>query len=60
MNKLNKRDYMMLLSVFDKQQRGEELPKSYKKWKKQYNKKREENVYYENDIKVTRYKPNWM
>ena len=57
---MNKKDYMMLLSVFDKQQRGEELPKSYKKWKKQYNKKREENVYYENDVKVTRYKPNWM
>ena len=57
---MNKKDYMMLLSVFDKQRRGEELPKSYKKWKIQYNKKREENVYYENDIKVTRYKPNWM
>ena len=57
---MNKKDYMMLLSVFERQQRGEELPKSYKKWKKQYNKKREEEVYKENGIKITRYKPNWI
>lgn len=56
---MNKKDYEMQLSVFDMQYRGDELPKKYKNWKIKYNKQRTENVYKEDGIKVTRYKPVW-
>ena len=53
------KQYEMALNVFEKQNRGEELKKKEKNWKKRYNKARTESVKEENGVKVTRYMPNW-
>ena len=52
--------YEMMLRVWEKQKNGDRLFDKEIKWKKRYNKSREESVTEENGVKVTRYKPSWI
>jgi hypothetical protein len=57
---MKKSSYELMLTVYEKQRRGERLFKNEKRWKKNYNKSREESVSDVDGIKVTRYKPAWQ
>ena len=52
--------YNMMLQVWEKQKNGDRLFDAEIKWKKRYNKSREESVSEVDGIKVTRYKPAWV
>ena len=52
--------YNMMLQVWEKQKNGDRLFDAEIKWKKRYNKSREESRSEENGVKVTRYKPAWV
>ena len=52
--------YNMMLQVFEKQRNGDRLFDAEIKWKRRYNKSREESRSEENGVKVTRYKPSWV
>ncbi len=56
---MKKNSYELMLRVYDKQRRGERLFKNEKRWKKNYNKSREESCNEADGIKITRYKPAW-
>ena len=60
MKKFNQASYNMMLQVFEKQKNGDRLFDAEIKWKKKYNKSREESSNNENGVKVTRYKPAWV
>lgn len=57
---MKKNDYGMMVRVWEKQKNGDRLFDKEIKWKKKYNKSREESVTDEDGIKVTRYKPSWV
>lgn len=57
---MKKNDYGMMVRVWEKQKNGDRLFDKEIKWKKKYNKSREESVSEEDGIKVTRYKPSWV
>ncbi len=57
---MKKNSYEMMLKVWEKQKNGDRLFDAEIKWKKRYNKSREEFVKEEDGIKVTRYKPSWV
>ena len=52
--------YNMMLQVFEKQKNGDRLFDAEIKWKRRYNKSREESVNDVDGVKVTRYKPAWV
>jgi hypothetical protein len=56
---MKKNSYDMMLSVFDKQRFGDKLENDERKWKKNYNKSREESSGVVDGVKVTRYLPAW-
>jgi len=57
---MKKNSYEMMLKVWEKQKNGDRLFDAEIKWKKRYNKSREESVTEEDGVKVTRYKPAWV
>ena len=57
---MKKNSYELMLRVYDKQRRGERLFQNEKRWKKNYNKSREEFCNVVEGIKITRYKPAWQ
>ena len=57
---MKQNSYNMMLQVWEKQKNGDRLFDAEIKWKRRYNKSREESVTEENGIKVTRYKPSWI
>ena len=52
--------YNMMLQVWEKQKNGDRLFDAEIKWKKRYNKSREESRSDVDGVKVTRYKPAWV
>jgi hypothetical protein len=52
--------YNMMLQVWEKQKNGDRLFDAEIKWKKRYNKSREESSGEVDGVKVTRYKPSWV
>jgi hypothetical protein len=52
--------YNIMLQVWEKQKNGDRLFDAEIKWKKRYNKSREESVSNQDGIKVTRYLPSWV
>jgi hypothetical protein len=52
--------YNMMLTVWEKQRNGDRLFSNEVKWKKRYNKSREESRSDVDGVKVTRYKPAWV
>lgn len=56
---LSRKDYIMQLRVFEKFREGKPLTNREKAWKIDFNERRNEKVYTENGVKITRYKPNW-
>ena len=60
MKKFNQVSYNMFLQVAEKQKNGDRLFDKEIKWKKNYNRKREESSTVIEGIKVTRYKPSWV
>ena len=52
--------YNMMLQVWEKQKNGDRLFDAEVKWKKRYNKSREESRSDVDGVKVTRYKPAWV
>ena len=60
MKKFNQASYNMMLQVWEKQRNGDRLFDAEIKWKKKYNKSREESRSDINGVKVTRYKPAWV
>ena len=52
--------YNMMLQVWEKQRNGDRLFDAEIKWKKRYNKSREESSNDVDGVKVTRYKPSWV
>lgn len=57
---MKKNSYEMMVRIFEKQKNGDRLFDKEIKWKRKYNKSREESVTDEDAIKVTRYKPSWV
>ena len=57
---MKKNSYQMMVRIWEKQRNGDRLFANERKWKKKYNKTREESVSEENGVKVTRYKPSWV
>jgi len=57
---MKKKDYDMMVRIWDKQKQGERLFDKEIKWKRKYNKSREEFVTEEDGVKITRYKPSWI
>ena len=57
---MKKNSYQMMVRIWEKQRNGDRLFANERKWKKKYNKTREESVTEENGVKVTRYKPSWV
>ena len=57
---MKKNDYGMMIRVWEKQKNGDRLFANEVKWKRKYNKTREESVSEEDGVKVTRYKPSWV
>jgi hypothetical protein len=57
---MKKNSYDMMLQVFDKQRNGDRLFGAEIRWKRRYNKSREESVTDMDGVKVTRYKPAWI
>ena len=57
---MKKNSYQMMVRIWEKQRNGDRLFANERKWKKKYNKTREESVIEENGVKVTRYKPSWV
>ena len=57
---MKKNSYDMMLQVFEKQKNGDRLFDAEIKWKKKYNKSREESRSEVDGVKVTRYKPAWV
>ena len=57
---MKKNSYEMMIKVWEKQKNGDRLFDAEIKWKKRYNKSREESVSEEDGVKVTRYKPAWV
>ena len=57
---MKKNSYEIMLSVFEKQKNGDRLFDKEIKWKKNYNKSREESSSDVDGVKVTRYKPSWI
>ena len=57
---MKKNSYEIMLSVFEKQKNGDRLFDKEIKWKKNYNKSREESSSDVDGVKVTRYKPAWI
>ena len=55
-----KDQYNMMLQVYEKQRNGDRLFGAEIKWKRRYNKSREEFVTDMDGVKVTRYKPAWV
>lgn len=52
--------YDRKLNVYEKQNRGESLSKTERRWKQRYNANRVQSISQREDgVKVTRYKPNW-
>jgi hypothetical protein len=49
-----------MLSIWEKQKNGDRLFDAEIKWKKRYNKSREESRSEVDGVKVTRYKPAWV
>jgi len=60
MKKFNAGSYNMFLQVYEKQKNGDRLFDKEIKWKKNYNRKREESSTVIEGVKVTRYKPAWI
>ena len=52
--------YNIMLSIWEKQRNGDRLFDAEIKWKKRYNKSREESRSEVDGVKVTRYKPAWV
>ena len=57
---MKKNSYDMMLNVWEKQNQGDRLFDKEIKWKKRYNKSREESRTEIDGVKVTRYKPAWI
>ena len=57
---MKKNSYDLMLAVWEKQKNGDRLFDAEIKWKKRYNKSREEFVTDMDGVKVTRYKPAWI
>ena len=57
---MKKNSYDMMLNVWEKQNQGDRLFDAEIKWKKRYNKSREESRTEIDGVKVTRYKPAWV
>jgi len=57
---MKKNSYEMMIKIWEKQKNGDRLFDAEIKWKKRYNKSREESVSEEDGVKVTRYKPAWV
>ena len=57
---MKKNSYEMMLQVFEKQRNGDRLFDAEIKWKRRYNKSREESSSEVDGVKVTRYKPAWV
>mgnify|MGYP003971649997 FL=1 len=57
---MKKNQYDMMLQVWEKQKNGDRLFDSEIKWKRKYNKSREESCCEVDGVKVTRYKPAWV
>ena len=57
---MKKNSYDMMLNVWEKQNQGDRLFDKEIKWKKRYNKSREESSSDVDGVKVTRYKPSWI
>ena len=57
---MKQQSYNMMLQVWEKQRNGDRLFDAEIKWKKRYNKSRQESVSDVDGVKVTRYKPSWV
>ena len=57
---MKQQSYNMMLQVWEKQRNGDRLFDAEIKWKKRYNKSRQESVSDVDGVKVTRYKPAWV
>ena len=57
---MKQNSYNMMLQVWEKQRNGDRLFDAEIKWKRRYNKSREESRSDVDGIKVTRYKPAWI
>ena len=57
---MKKKSYEMMIKVWEKQKNGDRLFDTEIKWKRRYNKSREESVSEVDGVKVTRYKPSWV
>ena len=51
--------YSRELNVYEKQNKGESLSPSEKRWKKRYNANRVLSECVIDGVKITRYRPNW-
>ena len=57
---MKQQSYNMMLQVWEKQRNGDRLFDAEIKWKKRYNKSRQESVSDVDGVKVTRYNPSWV
>jgi hypothetical protein len=57
---MKQNSYNIMLSIWEKQRNGDRLFDAEIKWKKKYNKSREESRSEVDGVKVTRYKPAWV
>ena len=57
---MKKSSYEIMLTVYEKQRRGDRLHKDERRWKKKYNKSRVESISDMDGVKITRYRPAWQ